>query len=202
MVKVDSPIRELRELRGKTVGTFPGSQMMVFLKLILGQYFDADEELEVVQLKSALQPQALEAGQIDALFCLEPTGTLLEEREIARAISVNPLYEYIQQPFPTAVGVVSTRLIAENPAITSKIHRALQLAHEYIRTNPHDASLSLPIYTPIERDMAPLISLYDYWDLAELDIDAVDRLISLYVESDILTKHIQIMDLLADNTIK
>ena len=41
-VKTDSQIKTLADLRGKKVGTFPGSQMVVFLKLILGRYFDAE----------------------------------------------------------------------------------------------------------------------------------------------------------------
>lgn len=197
VVRADSPIMNLGELRGKTIGTFPGSQMMVFLKLVLNQYFDADEELDIIQLKPPLQPQALASGQIDALFCLEPIGTLLEQKGIARSISINPLYEHILQPFPTAVGLVSTKLISERPEVLSKIDKALRSAHEYISTNPNDASLSLLIYTPIEADIAPLISLYDYWDLSEIDVGAVERLVDLFVENNVMTKPVSIVDLLA-----
>lgn len=190
MVTPDSDIQSLAQLKGKRVGTFPGSQMMVFLKLILGQYFDADREVEIIQLKPPLQPQALESGQVDALFCLEPTGTLLEARGLGRAISVNPLYEYIMQPFPTAVGLVSSRLVRDNPDVVDKITAALRAAHEYLRSHPEEASLSLPRYTPIGEDLAPEIALYDYWDLESADRGAVQQLADLYFEKGILPRHV------------
>jgi NitT/TauT family transport system substrate-binding protein len=190
MVKPDSPIKTLAELKGKKVGTFPGSQMVVFLKLILSRYFDADREVEIIQLKAQLQPQALETGQVDALFCLEPTCTLLEARGLGRSISINPLYEFIQKPFPTAVGVVSSRLANERPEVVQKIAAALRSAHEYIRTQPEEASRSVPKYAPIEADLAPRISVYDYWGLEAIDRGAVQRLADLYAEKGVLTKRV------------
>jgi len=198
MVKPDSPIQTLADLKGKKVGTFPGSQMVVFLKLILGRYFDAESELDIIQLKPPLQPQALEAGQVDALFCLEPTGTQLEVRGLGRAISINPLYEFILKPFPTAVGVVSASLATEKPDIVSKIVAALSLAHNYLRNQPEKASLALVKYTPIEADLAPRVGLYNYWDLNSIDRDAVQKLADLYVEKGIIPKRVTVAPLYAD----
>lgn len=190
MVKPDSPIKTLADLRNKRIGTFPGTQMVVFLKLILGRFFDANKEVQIIELKPQLQPQALETGQVDAVFCLEPTGTLLEARGIGRSVSINPLYEYIQQPFPTAVGIVSTRLAREQPMVVSKIQAALRSAHEYIKTNQSEAALTVPKYAPIDKDLAPRISLYDYWSIDAIDRSAVQRLADLYSDNGVLTKRI------------
>jgi NitT/TauT family transport system substrate-binding protein len=190
MVKADSPIKTLADLKGKKIGTFPGSQMVVFLKLILGRYLDTKREVEIIQLKPELQPQALESGQVDALFCLEPTGTLLEARGLGRAISINPLYEFIQKPFPTAVGVVSTHLAKEKPKVVAKIVSALVAAHQYMKAHPQETLLTLPKYVPIESDIVSRVSLYDYWDPDSIDRDAVQKLADLYVDKGILTKHI------------
>jgi len=198
MVKPDSLIKTLADLKGKKVGTFPGSQMVVFLKLILSRYFDADRDVEIIQLKAPLQPQALETGQVDALFCLEPTCTLLESRGLGRSISVNPLYEFIQKPFPTAVGVVSSRLASERPEVVQKIASALRSAHEYIRMQPEEASRSVPKYAPIEADLAPRISVYDYWGLEAIDRGAVQHLADLYAEKGILTKRVSTEPLYAN----
>lgn len=196
-VKPDSPIKVLGDLRGKKIGTFPGSQMLVFLKLILGRYFDADKELQIVQLSPPLQPQALESGQVDALFCLEPTCTQLESHGLARAISVNPLYEFIQQPFPTAAGVVSTRLAKERPDVIEKLVRGLNLAHEYLKTNPKEGALTVSKYAPLDAALAPQISLYDYWSIDAIDRDSVQRLADLYADKGILTKRIPTASLYA-----
>jgi len=197
MVKPDSPIQTLADLKGKKVGTFPGSQMVVFLKLILGAYFDAEKEVEIIQLKPPLQPQALETSQVDALFCLEPTGTLLEAKGIGRVISSNPLYEFIQKPFPTAAGVVSVRLQNNSSQTVSKIIAALRTAHEFIRTRPADVAVPLSKYAAIEPDLAPRVGLYDYWDLDSIDRAAVQKLADLYANKGIVTKPISTAELYA-----
>lgn len=196
-VKPQSAIKTLADLRGKKIGTFPGSQMLVFLKLILGRYFDAERELQIIQLAPPLQAQALETGQVDAIFCLEPTCTLLESRGIGRTISVNPLFEFIQQPFPTAASVVSTRLAKERPDVIDRIAAGLRLAHDYLKTNPNDAALTVPKYAPIDAALAPRISLYDYWNVDAVDRNAVQRLADLYADKGILTKRISTASLYA-----
>lgn len=198
MVKNDSPIKTLADLRGKKVGTFPGSQMVVFLKLVLGRYFDAEREVEIIQLKSPLQPQALESGQVDALFCLEPTGTLLEEQKLAHPISVNPLYEFIQKPFPTAAAVVSIRLANEQPQVVARVSNALRAAHRLLREHPEAASAALSKYAPIDAALAPKIAVYDYWDLTTIDRDSVQRLADLYFDKGMLTKRVPTAGLYAE----
>lgn len=190
VVKTDSLIKTLAELKGKKVGTFPGSQMVVFLKLILGRYFDAEREVEIIQLKPPLQPQALESGQIDALFCLEPMGTLLESKGLARSISVNPLYEFIQKPFPTAASVVSARMARQNPKLVDRIVAGLSAAHNYLKAHPQEAALTFPKYVPVDSSIVAKVSLYDNWAPRAIDRDAVQRLADLYAEEGVLTKHV------------
>jgi len=195
IVKKTSPLQTLADLKGKRIGTFPGSQMIVFLKLILGHYFDAERDIEIIQLKPPLQPQALESGQIDALFCLEPTGTMLEEQGLARSIAVNPLYEHILKPFPTAVAVVSARLAKERPQVVAKINAALRSAHEFLKMNLAEAAAAVPKYAPIEPSLAPKIGFYDYWDLAGIDRDAVQRLADLYADKGVVTMRVSTANL-------
>jgi len=197
IVKTDSVINTLASLCGKRVGTFPGTQMVVFLKLILQKFCDAQLETSIIQLKPPLQPQALEQGQVDALFCLEPTGTLLESRGIARAISVNPLYEFIQQPFPTGVSLVSASLATQRPKIVSKLMKALAAAHDLTKKRPAEAASALPKYVPIEPEIAPKVAMYDYWDVPSIDKEAVQQLADLYRDTGVLTKKVSTAGLYA-----
>ncbi len=190
VVKTDSSIKTLADLKGKRVGTFPGSQMVVFLKLILGRYFDAEREVEIVQLKPPLQPQALESGQVDALFCLEPTGTLLESKGLARAISVNPLYEFIQKPFPTAVSVVSARMAAEKPKAVGRIVAGLTAAHQFLKVHPEEAALTFPKYAPVDSNIVAQVALYENWGPDAMDRDSVQKLADLYAEKGVVPKRV------------
>lgn len=190
VVKTDSNIKTLADLKGKKVGTFPGSQMVVFLKLILGRYFDAEKGVEIIQLKPPLQAQALDSGQVDALFCLEPTGTLLESKGLVRTISVNPLYEYIQKPFPTAVSIVSASMAKDKPQVVEKIIIGLTAAHQYLKEHPEDAALTFPKYVPIDASIVTKVSLYDNWGPNAIDRSAVQKLADLYVQKGILAKNV------------
>lgn len=190
MVKKDSPIKTLADLKGKKIGIFPGGQFAVYAKMIFGRYFDAERELEIIPLKLALQPQALETNQVDALYCLEPMGTMLDARGLARAISINPLYEYIQKPFPAAMGVVAASLEKEKPKTVAKIVAALTAAHTYMKEHPREAMLTIPKYVPIEAELATKIAFNQYWISDSIDRAAVQKLADFYADKGIIAKRI------------
>jgi len=152
LAKKDSNINRLLDLKGKTIGTFPGLQMQVFTKMILSQYFDAND-LTIVPLSPPLQKDALVSGRIDALFCLEPVGTISEEADIGTRIAVNPLYEHILKPFPTAASVASTEFVEECPDVARSYVRAIYRATEYIAEHPTEARKLLPKFTSIKEDI-------------------------------------------------
>src|SRR3972149_6635849 len=76
LVKKVSKINSLLDLKGKKIGTYPGSTILTYTKVILKHFFDPDEDISIIQLKPELQLQALEAGQVDAIFTLEPIASL------------------------------------------------------------------------------------------------------------------------------
>ena len=190
VVRKDSPIQSLVDLRGKNIGTFPGSQTTVLLRLMLNNFFDADKDLIITQLQTGLQPQALITGQVDALYCLEPTGSQLELSGKARAISINPLYELILQPFPTAAGIISSRILEERPDIYFGIKKALEKAHVFIRSNAAEPREILSIYTPVSPEQAPHVGLYDYWDVENVDHLSLKQLVGLYKKHGIIDSEI------------
>ena len=72
--------------------------MTAFLKLVLKNHADVSK-INIVQLTPSLQTQALVSGQVDALFTLEPVGTIAESRGNVKVISVNPLYKKLDPAF-------------------------------------------------------------------------------------------------------
>lgn len=68
LVKKESPIKSIGDLKGKKVGTYAGSTQLLYLRLFLRKYdLDPNKDLRIVQVASNLQVQALDAGQVDAL---------------------------------------------------------------------------------------------------------------------------------------
>lgn len=196
LVRNDSEIATLADLEGKTIATFPGSQMEAFLRLVLGRFVTDMSTVSITQMKPDLQPQALSSGQVDAVFCLEPVGTLIESKGIGHAISVNPLYEYILKPFPTAVALVSDELASKNHDLAEAYATALNMAHDFIRENPVESATILSKYVPVDEALAPKVGLYDYWGVPEVDMTAVDALVKLYVENGILDTEVGVKELM------
>jgi len=185
LAKTNTSIKDLSDLNGKTIGTFPGLQMKVFTNLILQKYFNI-ETLQIVQLSPPLQKDALASGRIDALFCLEPVGTICKEAGIGEPIAINPLYEHILKPFPTAASVVSAKYAQEKPNVIEKYIKAIYRAIEYISENPSEARLLLPKYTSIKEDICQKVGIYDFWTVDDIDTVAVQQLADLYVQHEIL----------------
>lgn len=189
LVRKNSKINSILDLDGKTIGTFPGSQMRVFTELVLKNFIDTST-INIVQMAPSLQIQALASDQLDALFTLEPVGTIAESKDIAKTIAVNPLYTYVLKPFPTAASVFSTEFISENPEIVDKYVEAIEEAHDFIKSNELEAKQSLSAYTKINQKIAGDVGIYSYWDKDEINISSMEKLIDLYIENDILKKEI------------
>lgn len=187
-------IHSLSDLTGKTIGTFPGLQMQVFTKLIFDNYFDTSS-LQIVSLSPPLQKDALASGRIDALFCLEPVGTIVEDAGVGYQIAVNPLYQYVLKPFPTAASVISTDYIENHSDAARKYVRAINRAVDYLEANPVEARKILPQYTSLGVEIAQKVGIYDFWKVNEIDRNAVEKLAELYTQHNILEEKVNTLDM-------
>ena len=195
LVMKDSDINGLSDLEGKTIGTQPGSQMTAFLKLVLKNYIDTSK-INIVQLAPSLQVQALASGQVDALFALEPVGTVAESKGIAKVISVNPLYKELLKPFPTSVSAFSQEFVTNNPKTVQKYILAIESAHKFIEANETEAKKSLSTYANINENITDKVGIYSYWSRNQIDINAVDKLVDLYVSNGILKNKVSIKNVI------
>lgn len=187
LVRRDSPIKSLEELKGKRLGVFPGSTIRSYSKIILRNFMDPSREVEMIQLAPQLQVQALESGQIDALFTLEPLGTIAVEKGIAKILDKGLLARYIMEPLLAASAVFSVEFLTESPEDAKKIRDGMYKAVDYIRENPFDARNALPTYTPIDSTIAQKIRLVSWKKLSEVNKVDVDSLLNIYYEEGILS---------------
>jgi len=90
MVRKGSGIEKYEDVRGKTIGVFPGSLSEALTRALLGKYFPAEKDTKIVQLNPPLQLQALAGGQVDALISYEPTTTLALDKGVATLLEHSP----------------------------------------------------------------------------------------------------------------
>ena len=75
VVKKDSPIKNLKGLKGKKVGTYPGATSVALARAVIRTQIDP-EEVIFTQVPPPNMVPALAADQIDAFFTPEPSGTV------------------------------------------------------------------------------------------------------------------------------
>jgi NitT/TauT family transport system substrate-binding protein len=136
MVKKDSKIMSLSDLKGKKVGVFPGTTGMNFLKEYLKTKGVDYTGTEFVQLPPPNQLQALEAGSIDALFSYEPNYTIGVEKFGFR--KVVPESIFASQINHAAFGGYwfSTQFAEQHSSLAKKIVKAMDAGNDVLTKDP------------------------------------------------------------------
>lgn len=197
LVKKDSKINSLFELKGKKIGTYPGSTILTYTKVILKRFLDPDKDITIIQLKPELQLQALETGQVDAIFVLEPLGSLGVIKGIARALEEAPLAKYVMDPLPGSGSTFSTKFLKEHPKAAEKVKNAMYRALDFLNNpqNAQEVKKILVKWTQMEPEVIERLRPLKYWKLEEIDRDAVQKLADLLFEGGALEKRINTSNL-------
>lgn len=200
LVKNDSKINSLLDLKGKKIGTYPGSTIITYTKVILKRFFDPDKDISLIQLKPELQLQALEADQVDAIFTLEPIASLGIVRGIARVLLEAPLAKYIMDPLPGNGSTFSPKFLKKHPKAAEKVKNAMYRAIDFLNDpqNAQEVKKILTKWTQMEPEVIERLRPLKYWKLEEMDREAVQKLADLLFEERSLEKRINTSSLYYD----
>ena len=138
LVPKDSPIKSIAELKGKRVASGPGIQNRVLGQTVLERAGAGGTP--VTELPIGQHVAALAAGQVDAVYTLEPTGTVgPHERHDARAGGRRDC-RYIlgdpNAPWHGGSASLTTEFIRKYPAETKKYIAAYARGIELVRKDP------------------------------------------------------------------
>jgi ABC-type nitrate/sulfonate/bicarbonate transport system substrate-binding protein len=133
MVRKDSPIRDLNDLKGKKLAILGrGTVPELMLGALAKRSNIRKEDLELVLIPPPSQPAALEQGMVDAIFAIPPSDTVAERQYNARTIANSTdLVPYLG---PGAI-LVRRDFAASNPEETKKIFKACIKMARWIRDN-------------------------------------------------------------------
>jgi NitT/TauT family transport system substrate-binding protein len=200
IAKRGSPLTSYQQLRGKRIGVYQGLVQVIFLKAMLEGMGIAPSEVEIVEISPRLQIQGLVAGEYDALSSTEPTVNVAVLQGLAQVVAENPRTRFIMRPFPSTAAAISTKLLREEPEAARGVVAALDLAIEFIRTNPDAAKKILPKYTPIpeniEARVLDSLKLFKYCKLGEENRLNVQRFADYLFETKLLGKQISDVNVL------
>lgn len=184
LVRQDSPITDVHELKGKKVGTYTGTSQLMYLKLFLEKFMDPDKDVSIIQVDPNLQAGALAAGQFDALFTLEPYSTVALSKGIAKSLIDNPRVKYLLDPFPSGANSFSLDFLNRHSDLSIKIYDAFVKASKFILDNENESKEILTKYTPLDEKSAQLSNVYEWFPLENESI----YLPSLKALSDMMFK--------------
>lgn len=146
-VAKDSPIKSVKDLKGKKVAATKGTDPYLFLLRSLHQEGLKKSDIEHVALQHADGRAALEQGQVDAWAGLDPLLAASEidagSRLIYRNVSFNT-YGFLN---------TTEKFAKEHPEYVKKVIAAYEKARKWIIANPdetarivsEEAKLSLPV---------------------------------------------------------
>ena len=175
IVAKNSPIKSVRDLKGKIFASGPGPQNVAIAEGILEANGITGQRVQQLEIKQ--HAASIAAGQIDAAYTLEPTGTIGADLGLTRVLEYGVVSKYVLGN-PKALwfggsATLSSEFITKYPATTKKFIAAYRRAIEEIRRDPQDVRRYLAGYTAIKGNIAqkvPLVSYKMYDEMSASDL--------------------------------
>jgi len=169
VVKKDSPIKDLKGLQGKKVGTYPGATSVALAKAVIRTQIDPGS-VTFTEVPPPNMIQVLAAGQIDAFFAPEPSGMIAIAKGVGRYLVKSPLTLLrLKRGVPGAAFAFSAKFLQERPEQATKVKACLDKAVDYIRANEKEARPYLVKYTGLPEAIAMSIPFDEWIKLEEFD---------------------------------
>jgi NitT/TauT family transport system substrate-binding protein len=201
IVAKDSPIKTMADLKGKKVASGPGIQNVTLCKTMLERA--GATGAMVSELPIGQHVASLVAGQVDACYTLEPTGTVGRMNGTTRVIEAGVVAKYIlgdpMAPWHGGAASLTSEFIKKNPDAAKKFIAAYARGVELVRTKPADARPHMKGYTAIEGALTaevPLASYMLYNEFKPSDVAYFQKFYDLFTEKGIFEKKVPVDGLL------
>jgi len=175
LVREDGPIKEPRDLEGKTIAVNTLKNICeVTIKASLEQQDVDVDKLEFTEVPFPEMNAALDAERVDGACGIEP---FVSQGEAGNARAIDPFYVNTAPDLTVATYFASRQYIDENPAVIDRFVKAMSKSLDYAQKNPDEARRILTTYTMIAPEVAERIRL-PVWR-SELTIPTIERLSKL-----------------------
>jgi len=169
VVKKDSPLKNLKALAGKKVGTFPGATQVVLAKAIIRTQMDPETVIFTEISPPNLIP-ALAAGQIDAYFSPEPFGMLAVSSGIGRYLQKSPCTLLgLKKGIVGGAFSFSAKFLRTRPELAKKVKAAIEKGVDYIKTHEQESRGYLAKYAQLPPSVTDKIPFEKWITIQDLD---------------------------------
>ena len=170
IVKPDSGISDVAQLRGRTVGTPTLSGVIhAAVKYAAKQKGVDPSAIGGVEAPTPNLPDQLKAGRIDAVEALEPIASQLIK---AGNVSIGAPFDAIGDPLATNFWLAQGSWANKNRDAVARFVQSLQQGQTFIDQNPTEARRILQEYTRLPEAVASTVPLPTYnYDIRAADLD-------------------------------
>lgn len=197
IVATNSPIRSISDLKDKTFATGPGAQNLAIAEAILAAAGVTNPQVK--QLEIGQHVAAIESGQVDAAYTLEPTGTVGQMKGITRVLENGVVSKYIlgnpNAPWFGGAAALSSAFIQKYPASTERYIEAYRRAIEDIRNQPDEVRQYLTGYTAIEGELVqkvPLVGYTLYDEFTPEDVTYFQKFFDFMTDKQVFSKPVDV----------
>jgi NitT/TauT family transport system substrate-binding protein len=201
VVPKDSPVKSIADLAGKKVCSGPGIQNVTLAKIILEKNGIANPQ--VTELPIGQHVPALAAGQVDAAYTLEPTGTAGRLKGLTRVLEPGVIAKYVlgdpDAPWFGGSASVTTAFMKDKPELAKKYVAAYAKAVDWVRRNPDEARKHMDGFTAIEEALAkevPLSGFTLYNEFTVNDVGYFQKFFDVFTDRKIFNKRLDVKSLL------
>ena len=201
VVPKDSKVQSIAELAGKKVCSGPGIQNVTLAKIILEKNGIANPQ--VTELPIGQHVPALAAGQIDAAYTLEPTGTAGRLKGLTRVLEPGVIAKYVlgdpDAPWFGGSASVTTAFMKERPELAKRYVAAYAKAVDWVRKNADEARKHLDGFTAIEPALVkevPLSGFTLYNEFKPSDVEYFQKFFDVFTDRKIFNKKLDVKSLL------
>jgi NitT/TauT family transport system substrate-binding protein len=199
IVKKDSPLRDLKDLKGKRVGTYPGASSVELGKAIIRTQMDP-EGIIFQEVPPTILISALAAGQIDAFFAPEPMGMIAISQGVGRHLVEEPLGLLgLEKGFAGAGFGFSAQFLGENPGVAKKVKAVYYKAVDVIDKDRKACRPLLMKYLDLPESVAMNIPLQTWMKIETLDKESTQKYFDLLYNEGAFKKKVDTTKLYYEN---
>ena len=196
IVRKNSGIAKLADLRGKKIASFPGSVNRIFTYLILEKHGIPRSSYEYSELLPKDWQPSLQGGAIDAVSALEPNATQIIKDGIGESIFPG-FYADLMPDVPLSGHWIASDFYARaDRAQIAAFLNAYEDAIEFCREHEKEAKAFLVKYANVREDILGDVNLNPWGKLGEIDSKHFQAYIDLLAANNAIQTKVQFSDYL------
>jgi NitT/TauT family transport system substrate-binding protein len=198
LVKKDSDIKSIGDLKGKKIGHMPGIQWRTNTKYILRNAgINPDKDVVLTELALNVQIPAVVSGAVDALITIEPMGSMAVAKGDVQPVVLNVGAKYVTNPWFGGGAVMTTKFIKERPQVARKVMLVLREATDKIQANFDQYRPLLAKYVGVPEASLPAVKKLVFRnerDADEKDLKSEQNVIDMLYREKVIPADMNIKD--------